>query len=62
MSAETGRACALLGGHDGPHRHGSTAFIRTAEPGQTHFTRRAALDVAATARSFDPRTSTHEAP
>lgn len=62
VSAETGRACALLAGHTGPHRHGSTTFVRTAEAGQTHFTRRAALDDAATARLFDPRSSTHEAP
>lgn len=46
LSAATGRQCALLEGHTGPHRHGRTEFWLAAQPGQTHFTRRAELDTA----------------
>lgn len=54
INADTGRQCALPGGHAGEHRHGRTAFTRVATPGQTSFTRRDALDAAATARGFNP--------
>ena len=47
VNAETGRQCALLGGHTGVHRHGRTDFTRTAELGQTSFRRRELLDHAA---------------
>lgn len=48
INAETGRQCALLAGHAGAHVHGRTAFTQVAQPGQTTFTRRDALDRAAT--------------
>lgn len=51
VNAETGRQCALLAGHTTAHRHGSTSFTRVAEPGATSFTRRDALDRAASASS-----------
>lgn len=50
VSAETGRQCALLAGHGESHRHGATAFVHVAAPGQSHFTRREALDHASTRR------------
>lgn len=62
INADTGRQCALLAGHTSAHRHGRTEFWLVAEPGQTSFRKRDALDAAATARHFDPRTTTSEAP
>lgn len=57
INAETGRQCALLGGHTGTHRHGRTDFMRTAEIGQTTFARRQALDGLANSRSGSPFTT-----
>jgi hypothetical protein len=54
INAETGRQCALPDGHLEFHRHGRTSFVHVAQPGQTHFARRDALDQAATARGFNP--------
>jgi hypothetical protein len=56
FNPDTGRRCALPAGHAGPHRHGSTAFVVAAAPGQTHFRRQAALESLASARhGFDAR-------
>jgi hypothetical protein len=46
--AHTGKACALLDGHALPHASGSYRFTLKAFEGQTHFTRAAALELAAT--------------
>lgn len=51
INPETGRQCALLAGHTKLHRHGSTEFRVAAMPGQKNFTRRDALDTAATSRN-----------
>lgn len=50
VNPATGIACALLKGHTKNHRHGSTEFTFGAAPGETHFSRRAALDRHATTR------------
>lgn len=60
ISAATGRRCALLDGHDGSHRHGSTAFVAIALTDDDVARARARLDAAATARRFD--SSPHENP
>lgn len=50
INPTTGRRCCLLEGHAELHRHGSTSFPFGAEPGQTHFARRAELDALAVHR------------
>lgn len=61
-AADTGRQCALPGGHAGEHRHGRTAFTRVATPGQTSFTRRDALDSMAGRRLGNPFTTSQGEP
>lgn len=51
ISADTGRQCALLAGHESLHRHGSTDFARVASSTQTTFRKRDQLDAAALASS-----------
>lgn len=34
LNPSTGRQCALPAGHQLPHRHGSTPFMRAATPGE----------------------------
>lgn len=51
VNSETGRRCCLLAGHTDAHAHGRTRFWRAAEPGQTHFARRDALDTLGTSRT-----------
>lgn len=62
INADTGRQCALPGGHAGEHRHGRTAFTRVATPGQTSFTRRDALDSMAGRRLGNPFTTSQGEP
>lgn len=50
QSAQTGRMCALLAGHSGPHAHGRVTFVQVAAPGQTHFAGRDELELRAFAR------------
>ena len=59
VSAVTGRQCALLAGHAGPHRHGRTTFVAVAAPGQSRFPRREALEEAGSSRLGSPHPVVH---
>lgn len=54
VNAATGRQCALLHGHEGHHRHGSTAFVTLALSDADVARARARLDDAAQSRSINP--------
>lgn len=60
INADTGRCCALLANHAGAHRHGSTSFVRVAKPGATSFSRRDALDAAASSSHSSAFTTPQE--
>lgn len=57
VNAATGRQCALLHGHEGHHRHGSTAFVTLALSDADVARARARLDDAAQSRRTNPMTA-----
>lgn len=56
INAATGRQCALLGGHEGHHRHGTTTFTTVALTDADVARARARLDDAAQRRFTNPMT------
>lgn len=54
VNAATGRQCALLHGHSGAHRHGSTAFVTVALSDAEVARARARFDDAAQSRRLNP--------